>query len=142
VSPASTIAVYRWRLLVDESPVQNDSFGRGNTSINGTAYRNSIGLAARGSGRRVEYNLRRKCVEYRAVIGLMDDSEADATADVRVDVDGTPLFNQRLSLTTVRAVRLNTRGWLRLTLRASSNVGIFGSQPVVSFAESKIRCLF
>jgi hypothetical protein len=99
----------------------------GNVSVNGKIVETAFVLHCYGSvtgactnDYRVDVNLGRRYSTFNARIGGTDNSAADKTGRVQIQLDGRTLFDKKVSLGVSYDVLLPVKGGLRLAILGSA----------------------
>lgn len=94
----------------------------GPAKISGTTYERSVVpgfLATYETERVLDFDLGRAYTTLRVVVGVRDDSSADARVHFEIIADGKPIFSDRLSLGQTQSPVLDVTGVLRLQLSST-----------------------
>lgn len=122
------VTVFGWRDLITLPATQNQGFGTGPKSINGTAYPASTYTVANApQPAHVDYNLNRGCKQLTGTFGLADDSASAGRATVSLTADGTPKYIRSFALAQSEQVSADVSGVFRITLAAVASDGGIGA---------------
>ncbi|MFC6154595.1 hypothetical protein [Nocardioides yefusunii] len=116
VSPVQAMWSLQWFYLYDLGRVNSYGWSHASTSIAGRAFSRSVGSYYDRRSGWGEYNLGYKCDEFRAEIGLRDDSETGAVRRFVASLDGAETSLGDKGLGSVTSVRIDTRTRFRLRL--------------------------
>lgn len=142
VKVVKSFTAYRWRYLLDLDKV--DSYGccghSGILDINGQTYTRTISEYDYFSAgdRWAEWNLKRSCTTFRAVLGVSDDSRSGSRYVLAVFADAIPRHEQQYSLGESRALSVSVSGALRVRLSFTKTAEL--SYSYGAFGNARIRC--
>lgn len=106
--------------LADVDPVEG-SEGVGTAQVNGILYTRSVRIytSADSPTRYVEYDLARKYIKLRGIVGPRDDVRSDSQFKIEIYADGTKILDQTLKLGQTAPIELDVTNVLRLRLQVT-----------------------
>lgn len=128
-TPTPTI---RTAYLSDIRAVELNRLGSMSARINGQSYSKSIGTGNTWSSMRAQYDLERKYSNFRATLGVSDNSRAtDTVWRYQVYVDDVVKYDQTVRLGAPREINLDVRNGLRLRVDITRVSGGSSSYPAM-----------
>jgi len=137
-STAITLTVTRQPAIVyvaDLEYVDGEAASR-SAQVNGTVYTRSVLIYAGSGGSAVEYDLARKYLKLRGIVGPVDQVSASSTYKIEVFADGTRVFDQTLGLGQTAPFDIDVTNVLRLRLQVTLLSG--PQRDYVAFADLQI----
>lgn len=136
-SSAFKVLVFKWHYLYDLDEVDSDWFYSKDTlNINGNAYKKSLVSDETGY---IEYNLNRKCKTLTATLGLSDESQSGAQANLEILGDGNSLWGRTFSLGESAPVKLTTTNVLRLRIESTD---LNNQEEYAAVGSPRVLCRF
>jgi len=113
-------------------------FDTGAAQVNGTVYTRSVLIYPYNSGGAfVEYDLARRYLRLRGLVGPVDQVSAESTFKIEIFVDGTKVYDQTLGLGQTAPIDIDVTNVLRLRIQVTRLSGKGGAGDV-AFADLQI----
>jgi hypothetical protein len=143
-SAAVTLTVSRQPAIVYVADIQTVDTGNlnrldtGSAQVNGTVYTRSVLLETYSDlAGFAEYDLARKYLRLRGLVGPIDTVNADAVYKIEIFLDGSKAFEQTLGLGQTAPIDIDLTSVLRLRLQVT-RVGGRSGVSTVAFADLQI----
>lgn len=155
-SPTTRVKVYRWVAIVDDDRLTYDGTGAGSFFDRDGQFTDgkftARTLQAWGDGSEsnwgeigyTDWGLQRKCVQFKALVGLDDGSDFGAVHRASVLGDGKRLFHKDFTNDESRRISLDVKGVQRLRLQhqVRPNDGTATGSAYTNFGNAKAKCLY
>lgn len=134
------VTVYRWLKLGYLAARAADQLTVGTATINLDQYPASLLSNGTDTSGMRDYNLGKKCLRLRGIVGLDDDSDGGATGTVNFSGDGISLFTGQLTLANPQPFDLGISQVFRLAVSYTTP----GPAPraIVAVAKPEVLCPF
>ncbi|CAN5284936.1 hypothetical protein BH09ACT12_BH09ACT12_25950 [soil metagenome] len=113
---------YQWKNLYDMDYVDRDDiYGEDPATINGRTFKKSLVSDDYPGTSFIEYNLSRKCTQFRTTGGIEDNSETGANGNLEIFGDGNSVYSQDFSLGESSPISLSMDDVLRIRIETTTD---------------------